>query len=390
MKNYNYSLPLELIRDIFLRLPVKSVARFKCVCKSWLSLISDPQFGISHFDLAAVPSHRILLRSNDFSVQSIDVEDFNAVHFPLPTPSLPNSDLGYFHDKHGIVGSCRGLVLLCYETSSDLILWNPSIGAHKLFPNFEFDLRDGYLYGFVYDALTDDYLLILVALFGSAHAQTEFKIFSFKTNSWDRLGFDEHQYLEGGDEFSAGSLVNGALHWLVFCEYEDIDEDIPFSFIEYAPCIVAFDLIERSFRPMPLFLLFCMQKYQLYGLRELGGCLSVCCSRRACGMVEIWVMKEYKVLSSWTKTIVIPAYDIPHNQFPDQFSPICIAKDGGVFGSSIGGRLEKRDDEGKLREHLIDGEGQAIYCANLQTAMYRESLLPLSGVIGEANEDVQQ
>lgn len=52
--------------------------------------------------------------------------------------------------------------------------------------------------------------------------------------------------------------------------------------------------------------------------------------------------------------------------------------------------MEKRDDEGKLLEHLIDGEGQAVYCANLQTAMYRESLLPLSSVIGEANEDDQQ
>lgn len=385
----NFTVPLELIREILLRLPVKSVLRFKCVCKSWLSIISDSQFGISHYDLAASLSHRVLLRSNDFSVESIDVEDFGAVHFPLPSPSPPHADLGYFHDKHGFVGSCRGLVLLCYEKTNDLILWNPSIGVHKRFPNFKYDLRDGHLYGFVYDALSDDYLLILVALFGSAHAQTEIKIFSFKTNSWDRIGFDD-RYLEGGDEFSAGTLLNGALHWLVFYEYEDIDEDIPFSFLEYAPCIVAFDLVRRSFSPIALFLIFSTEKYQLYSLREMGGCLSVCCSRRECGTAEIWVMKEYGVLSSWTKSVVIPAYDIPLNHFPDQFSPICITKDGGVFGSSIGGRLEKRDDKGKLLEHLLDGEGQAVYCANLQNATYRESLLSLPSVIGEASEDDQQ
>ncbi|KAG4970224.1 hypothetical protein AAZX31_13G091900 [Glycine max] len=34
-------LPEELIIEILLRLPVKSLLRFKRVCNSWLSLISD-------------------------------------------------------------------------------------------------------------------------------------------------------------------------------------------------------------------------------------------------------------------------------------------------------------------------------------------------------------
>ena len=72
MPNLTKTLPLELIREILLRLPVRSVLRFKCVCKSWLSLISDPQFAISHYDLAAAPSHRLLLRTYRFYVESND------------------------------------------------------------------------------------------------------------------------------------------------------------------------------------------------------------------------------------------------------------------------------------------------------------------------------
>jgi len=49
-----YILPLELIIQILLRLPVKSLIRFKCVCKSWLSLISkDTHFALSHFQLTS-------------------------------------------------------------------------------------------------------------------------------------------------------------------------------------------------------------------------------------------------------------------------------------------------------------------------------------------------
>ena len=34
----------DLLVSIFIRLPVKSLLRFKCVCKSWYSLINSPIF----------------------------------------------------------------------------------------------------------------------------------------------------------------------------------------------------------------------------------------------------------------------------------------------------------------------------------------------------------
>jgi len=36
----------------------------------------------------------------------------------------------------------------------------------------------------------------------------------------------------------------------------------------------------------------------------MGGCLSVCCWAQECETIDIWVMKEYKVQSSWTKFIL--------------------------------------------------------------------------------------
>ena len=37
-------LPDEIVLDIFARLPVKSLLRFRCVCKPWYSSIANPRF----------------------------------------------------------------------------------------------------------------------------------------------------------------------------------------------------------------------------------------------------------------------------------------------------------------------------------------------------------
>ncbi|KHN46671.1 hypothetical protein glysoja_045669 [Glycine soja] len=107
----------------------------------------------------------------------------------------------------------------------------------------------------------------------------------------------------------------------------------------------------------------------------MGGCLSVCCS--SCGMTEIWVMKEYKVRSSWTMTFLI------HTS--NRISPICTIKDGEILGSNCAGtgRLEKRNDKGELLEHFMDTKGQRFSCANLQAAM----LLPLPTSFWETSEE---
>ena len=117
--------------------------------------------------------------------------------------------------------------------------------------------------------------------------------------------------------------------------------------------ILAFDMIERNFfkisLPMPSGDVF---------LECLGGFLSVCIWRST--PIGIWVMKEYKVRSSWT------VFKISNSIF----EPIYFTKGGEIIGVNLyGRRLEKY--KGELLEHCPS------YHYEYYSLMYTESLLSL-------------
>jgi hypothetical protein len=117
-----YLLPHELMIKIFMRLPVKTLIQFKCVCKSWFSLISDPHFAKLCFDLKHT---RRLMYISVFPPRFGSI-DFEA--FLNNDPDLASLNINYWlpHSDFPvqIKGSCRGFIFLYCRP--DIYIWNPS------------------------------------------------------------------------------------------------------------------------------------------------------------------------------------------------------------------------------------------------------------------------
>ncbi|ESW26158.1 hypothetical protein PHAVU_003G095700 [Phaseolus vulgaris] len=358
--------PRNLIIQILLRLPVKSLARFKSVCKSWFSLISDPHFAISHFELAAACTERLLLleptvpevRSIDFNAPLHDDSASAALNFNFLSPES-HSDL--------ILGSCRGFVLL--DCSQSLCLWNPATGIHKQVCQSpiasDMDARVFvFLYGFGYDPSTDDYLVVQASYNVDSEVATRVEFFSFRANAWKEIEGIHLSYMNSCDDIRTGLLLNGAIHWLAYrC---DVSMD----------AIVAFDLTERSFSDILLPDDMC--EYDLCNLGVLGDFLCVHVYGYDCP-AKIWVMKEYKIQSSWTKSVDVSVDEIPTKYF----SLICSTKSGDIVGKDGNNGLVKCNSEGQLLEHRSYSNCRS----HSLVAVYTESLLSLPYDGDQAEED---
>lgn len=117
----------ELITEILLRLPVKSLLQFQCVSKSWLALISGQEFIKTHLSLSAKNEdynhHKLMWRScYNFKVCSIRSLLCGSV--------VEASDWEFPCKSFNIVGSVNGLMCLT-DGAKELILWNPTISKYK-------------------------------------------------------------------------------------------------------------------------------------------------------------------------------------------------------------------------------------------------------------------
>ncbi|KAK9285776.1 hypothetical protein L1049_024977 [Liquidambar formosana] len=314
------NLPNEIVFDILSRLPVRSLLRFRCVCKSWNALISDPHFVKTHLNRATTSdnntyqqSQRILILSE--TVQSMDFETSSGDPSVVELDSLSKiSKCSLF-----IAGSCNGLV--CLECNQDIFLCNPATREYRKLPTPGHCPTILTFYGFGYDSSIDDYKMIRIIpnnmnYLGISSAD----VLTLKTNSWRRIsdwpwrGFPD-----------MGVFVNGALHWLA--------NDA--NYVDYL--IASFDLAGEKFKEV--------EKPNLgdeksnFTIGVLGGCLCVFHYHHENGSKAstIWVLKQYGVKESWTKTITIPHFGVP--KCLNYFVPLCITKNGELLMRVNGNKL---------------------------------------------------
>ncbi|OMO97110.1 hypothetical protein COLO4_14882 [Corchorus olitorius] len=319
------NLPQELILEILVRLPVEDLVKFTAVCKSWNSLIKNPNFISTHLgkSISSSSTNRLLFRQleTDARLQYSLCLDNKALH-EYKQPPCPNGGCGF-----GVAGSYNGLVCLVRDMGfyygSTFILWNPAIkkAIHLPEPSVRYSsLYDAFI-GFGFDSKTNDYKLLRLVV-NVMNNHTEAEVYSLNANCWRRITYiapnytphfeDPGNYVNSFDELAwknycangfvklawrtyGNSFVNGSIH-LLACDRN-------------AYRILAFDVSEEVFSEIPLpdhlsnasnFICANLLKYGESSIATLT-CEwepSLMCTQR-----HLWVMKEYGVATSWTKVL---------------------------------------------------------------------------------------
>lgn len=303
--------PQEIINLILVSLPVKSLFRFRSVCKLWLSIISTPSFIKAHQDSMSTKDPRLILADAPFDSQD------NYQHLEFSTCSLYNLQNDLLTDEpvtetiegnfNSVVGYCiNGLVCLVSDDDFRAVLWNPSTRKSRRLPKI--DMAHYYVcYGFCYDECNDDFKVF--AIYSDDDCAFEYKVsvYSSKSDSWRVIGDLPFNVVCGN-----GVFANRAIYWEVYAD----------DFF-----IISFDIKTETYRQV-LQPKYDLEETPCWKFGNFGNSLYVLYDLDT--YADLWVIKEFDPKESWTKLVTVQYYDGLVTNFRD-IRPICIFENGVIM-----------------------------------------------------------
>ena len=388
-------LPGHTLIDILSRLPLNSILVSRCVCTTWVCLISDPLFtyfylsrpqqplelflrsnSLSHVTITLhwVDTHSILNTSPPFHPNHHHQTQLNTkLYLPLARSDAEGSgsSSSFMDHDFSIVNSCNGILLLSKPMlNNPHIVCNPITGEFITIPK---SIADNSLWGSVVPGFghcrkSNKYKVVRLVFRLENIFQRMTEVYTLGTASWRSIGpapFDLDLSL-------FATYLNGVIHWLRVSDNE-----------KGSIFIVGFDFEEERFNEFPLPPHFGekhKEKENLHHLNMgvLGDCLSVC----DCTFVDhmdIWMMKEYGDPTSWTKEYVISTH------FGGPYRPIMLLENGDLL--MIYGKRELyayNPIERHFRFLVIHGV-QSVF----EAITHVPSFIPLKDAVGGDHLNVQ-
>ncbi|XP_047308328.1 F-box/kelch-repeat protein At3g23880-like [Impatiens glandulifera] len=321
-----------ILEEILSRLPVKSILRFRSVCRAWLKKIDSPEFVQQQLCCSASLSCRngtgpLLFERRNFEIQNFTLPllrcDTLLVEKEVKIP------LGLAvrtpFNRISVIGSCNGLVAISViplklSDMDWLVIWNPATKHYSELPKPSISTRELLYYGFVYLSSENDYKIIRLVspgLWGVLEGDISIKmeVYSMKLDSWRKLdtkvamvhiGYGmRHDICIGQLIQSPGVNVNGVLHWIFFGTVS----------------ILSFDMVNEVFNVIQIpnaFSLPFVNKNKLGGAQvrilELNGFLAIASAISStstvttAALIDIWVMREFGNFESWSKYM---SFEVP-------------------------------------------------------------------------------
>ncbi|XP_074303135.1 F-box/kelch-repeat protein At3g23880-like [Silene latifolia] len=339
MSDVNPCISEDIWFKIFTELPVKTLGKCRCVCKSWHSLIISSSFMAAHLKHYTQNNANSLILYKKKSENpcyeqcvlfrdSAQLMDGNStVHsstFPVAVCEWP-----YFQ----LLGSVNGLLCISDDayirTSSRILIWNPILEKCIKLPMAMASLRDRIsVLGFGYDCRKSDHRV--VRIYYSKKETPVVEVFSVQERTRRIICADYLVQNSITHLTFANCFVNGVIHWFTWDA-----ENRPLR----AKTLLRFNVTEEKFDMMELpetiINMGESKNDSDFGVFEYQGMLSVslynAVHRQGTDIsdrCQIWVQREYNNASSWFKILdVRPLPGISHTG-PVQY----LGKNGELLG----------------------------------------------------------
>ncbi|KAJ0693591.1 putative F-box domain-containing protein [Helianthus annuus] len=242
-------IPLEIQLEIMNRLPVKSLLRFRSVCKSWKFLIDSSHFIAGYSgqqQLLLVSFSEYLVEDDQHHMSIVDDDSFPKQRVSITFPSLVKKlKVPY------TIGSSHGLLCLydLEDTMNMAVIWNPSIrkAVAVSVPNMADDVYTVLGFGVCRETTDPKILKITRASVGIDTESVnpwQVEVFTLSTMAWKNpcgsnllrrsIIFSESQ-----------AVVDGVIYWLAYDGFANLDEEDG-TFTAY-DLIISFDMTSEKF-----------------------------------------------------------------------------------------------------------------------------------------------
>ncbi|KAI8531041.1 hypothetical protein RHMOL_Rhmol11G0107000 [Rhododendron molle] len=247
-------IPEDVVVGILSRLPTKSLIRFRSVSKLWNSLITSPNFIISHLNQLlmspknsyenlplvivrqCVPTPYVRLEHYKLFVDTGEEDNPFDEYLEIPFP-LKSRRLQY----HYLMGYVRGL--FCLWEHDNIFLWNRSIRKSVSLPKPGISKKThGSLVdrlGFGYDSWSNDYKVVRIVILCGSNGSEDVEaplvqVYSLNAGSWK-------MNRGAGESFPIGfrmaysqnftSCMEGVLHWAAQCRNSNKKLVLSFDYV---------------------------------------------------------------------------------------------------------------------------------------------------------------
>ncbi|KAI3456025.1 hypothetical protein Pfo_012688 [Paulownia fortunei] len=200
--------PREIIFNILSRLPVKTLLRFRCVCKPWRTLISHPRFICEHLNRSPasliIHAHETQLPIADqplprtftlqptghvISVYKAPNPQWNTHSTLVRILGYPGSDALCFNHMD-VVGSPNGVVCLVQQPwANKITLWNPATRSSSPVPSpllpADPNVHRGVSAGIGFDPSCNEYKIIRIMCHELDFVMPDLaEVYSLKSGRW--------------------------------------------------------------------------------------------------------------------------------------------------------------------------------------------------------------